>query len=140
MSAVYVAISPTQQEWGSDVGISQHLYKVGVADGSDEAAAKVAVNALNESLHAGQSDWQLLAFKDVPVEDEGEFITKLAEKQTMIDPTYYPKLKGVRGIFKINVKSVEASLLVQNALAGKAPKVPKLKPKDLAAHLLTSIV
>ena len=138
MPAVYVAISPTQQEWGSDVGISQHLYKVGVAEGDDEAAAKEAVAALNASKHAGQIDWELVGFKDLPVESEDALLAKLAERQTMIDPTYYPKLKGVRGIFKLNVKNIEASLLVQNALAGKAPKVPKLKPKDLAAHLLTT--
>ena len=138
MPAVYVAISPAQQEWGSDVGISQHLYKVGVADGDDEAAAKAAVDALNESKYAGQSDWQMVFFKDLPAENEEAFITKLAERQTMINPTYYPKLKGARGIFKVNVKNVEASILVQNALAGKAPKVPKLKPKDIAAHILTS--
>ena len=138
MPAVYVATSATQQEWGSEVGISQHLYKVGVADGADEAAAKEAVDALNESKYAGQIDWQLVFFKDLPAESEEAFIAKLAERQTMINPTYYPKLKGALGIFKVNVKNVEASILVQNALAGKVPKVPKLKPKDIAAHILTS--
>ena len=38
MPAVYVAFSATQQEWGSDVGISKDLYKVGVADGTGDCS------------------------------------------------------------------------------------------------------
>jgi hypothetical protein len=138
MPAVYIAISATQQEWGSDVGISQNLYKVGVADGEGDTAAKEAVDALNESKHAGQTDWVLVGNKDLPVESEEALIAKLAERQTMIDPTYYPKLKGVRGIFKVNVKNVEANIMMKNTMEGKAPKIPKLKPKDIAAYLLNA--
>jgi hypothetical protein len=138
MPAVYIATSAAQQEWGSDVGISQHLYKVGVAEGGGEAAANEAVEGLNAAKHAGQSDWQLVGTMDLPIDSEEALIAKLAERQTLINPNYYPKLKGARGIFKVNVKNVEANILMKNAMEGKAPKIPKLKPKDIAAYLLNA--
>jgi hypothetical protein len=137
MPAVYVAISPAQQEWGSEVGISKELYKVGLADGDGEAAAKEAVDALNAEEVCGQTDWQLVGTKDVEVDGEDTLIAKLADKQKMIDPNYYPKLKGVKGIFKVNVRNVEAHIVIKNTMEGKASKVPKLKPKDIGAYLLS---
>ncbi len=139
MPAVYVAQSPAQQEWGSDVGISKDIYKVGLADGDGDAAAKAAVEALNADKACGQTDWQLIGTKDVEIDSEEAVIAKLADRQKMIDPNYYPKLKGVKGIFKVNVRNVEAHIVIKNTMDGKASKVPKLKPKDIAAYLLSAL-
>jgi hypothetical protein len=138
MPAVYVAKSAAQQEWGSDVGISANLYKVGLAEGDGAAAAADAVGALNEAKHGGQGDWELIGHQDLPFADEAGLLAKLVERQTMIDPLYYPKLKGARGIFKINVRNVEAHHVIKSTMEGKVAKVPKLKPKDIAAYLLAA--
>jgi hypothetical protein len=138
MPAVYVAMSPTQQEWGEGVGISKHLYKIGLAEGEGKDAATAAVAALSEATHAGQTDWQMIGFKNLPVESEEELIAKMADRQKMVDPTYYPKIKGVRGIFRINIRNVEAHHVIKNTMDGKTAKVPKLKPKDIAEYLLSA--
>ena len=52
MSSIYVAFSPAMQEWGSDVGVSKHLYKGGFTDEDP----KDAVKALNDDAYAGQKD------------------------------------------------------------------------------------
>jgi hypothetical protein len=139
MPAVYVATSAAQQEWGGEVGISSHLYKVGLADGDGAEAAAAAVAALNDAKYAGQGDWQLIGHQDLPFDDEAVLIAKLADRQKMIDPLYYPKLKGARGIFKVNVRNVEAHHVIKNTMDGKTSKVPKLKPKDIAAYLLAAV-
>jgi hypothetical protein len=138
MSTLYVAKSPAQQEWGGEVGISQHVYKVGLAEGAGEAAAKEAVAALNEIKHAGQSDWELIGWKEALEETEEAVVARLAERQKMIDPLYYPKLKGARGIFRVNVRNVEAHYVIKSTMEGKVAKVPKLKPKDVADYLLNA--
>jgi len=138
MPAAYVALSPAQQEWGEGVGISKYLYKVGLAEGDGKAAATAAVEALNESKYAGQSDWQLAGTLDVDDADEEALIAKMADRQKMIDPNYYPKLKGARGIFKVNIRNVEAHHVIKLTMEGKSSKVPKLKPADIAAYLLSS--
>lgn len=140
MPAVYVAMSVAQQEWGEGVGISKHLYKIGIADGDGKDAAAAAVAALSDSTHAGQTDWQMIGFKNLPVEGEDALIAKMAERQKMVDPTYYPKIKGARGIFRVNVRNVEAHHVIKNTMEGKTAKVPKLKPKDIADYLLSAAV
>jgi hypothetical protein len=139
MPAVYVAVSAAQQEWGEGVGISKHLYKIGLADGDGKAAAEQAVAALGAATHASQTDWLLIGFKDLPIESETDLIAKMADRQKMIDPMYYPKLKGARGIFRVNVRNVEAHHVIKNTMEGKAAKVPKLKPKDIADYLLSAV-
>src|SRR5579871_4599283 len=139
MPAIYVAMSPTQQEWGESVGISRHLYKVGLAKADGEAAATEAVEALNEAKCASQSDWQLIGTKDVPAPSEEDLIAKLADRQKMIDPLYYPKLRGAKGIFKVNVRNVEAHHVIKSTMEGKVAKVPKLKPADIAAYLIAAV-
>jgi hypothetical protein len=140
MPAVYVAMSPAQQEWGEGVGISKHLYKLGLAEDDGKNAAEAAVAALNASAHAGQTDWQMIGWQDLPVESEDALISKMSERQKMVDPTYYPKIKGARGIFRVNVRNVEAHHVIKNTMEGKTAKVPKLKPKDIAAYILSAAV
>ncbi len=50
--------------------------------------------------------------------DEEEAINRLAAKERMIDPNLYPKLKGARGVFRLNEIKVENHIVVSRALAG----------------------
>ena len=132
MATLYVAQSKELGKWGSDVGISKNLYKLGLAEESAEAA----VERLNETGYAGQRDWKLL--KACPVEgvSEADAIARLARKEKMVDPSYYPRIRGAVGIFRIKPNNVENHIMVAKALAGEEPKAIKLKPVDIALYLL----
>ncbi|HUL06707.1 MAG TPA: hypothetical protein VLV76_10270, partial [Candidatus Acidoferrum sp.] len=60
MSVLYVATSKNLAGWAADVGLTKHVYKVGVAEGS----ADEAIEALNDESFAGESDWRLLKQQD----------------------------------------------------------------------------
>src|SRR5690606_3187984 len=94
MPVVYVATSKGLSGWGADVGLSKHIYKLGLAEESAEAAVK----ELNESAHAGESDWRLLRKEAVDAADEAALIERVARKEKLVDPKYYPKIKGAPGI------------------------------------------
>ena len=55
MAIVYVASSKGLANWGADHGLTKHCYKIGVTDGTAEAA----IEELNASEHAGHTDWKL---------------------------------------------------------------------------------
>jgi hypothetical protein len=131
MSVVYVARSKGLQKWSADVGLTKHVYKVGVAE---DAAA--AIQALNDGAHAGESDWRLVKKQRVDGLDEDTAIARLAAKEKMVDPAYYPKIKGARGLFKVKVAEIARSMLVQQAVAGGEMSHVKVKPADLADHLI----
>ena len=38
-------------------------------------------------------------------------------KERMVDPAYYPRLKGAEGIFRVSLPNVQNSLLIQRTLA-----------------------
>ena len=68
---------------------------------------------------------------------EASVLERLAGREKLVDPTYYPRLKGARGIVKVNVTTVENSALVAIALDNREPpKNFKIKPADIAAHLI----
>jgi hypothetical protein len=67
---------------------------------------------------------------------EGELVTRLARKEKMIDPAYYPRLRGAKGIFKVSPDHVENHILVSRALAGEHQSALKLKPTDFADYLI----
>ena len=132
MPILFVATSKTLQEWGADVGLGKNLYKVGLADGQspDEALAG----------HAGHTDWKVLKSAEVDF-DEDALLAKLARKEKLVDPNYYPKLRGAQGIVKVNLAAVENSMLVALALDGKEPpKNFKVKPADIATNLVNNLV
>jgi hypothetical protein len=132
MAWLYVAASRELGKWGAEVGISQHLYKVGLAeDGAEEAVA-----TLNEERHAGAADWRLVKTQQTEGVDEGAILERLAAKERVVDPAYYPRIKGARGIFKVKLANVENYLLVKQALAGEEHHLVKPKAADIADYLL----
>lgn len=129
---IYVARSQAFQKWSADVGHTKHTYKVGVVDG--DPAATVA--SLNESAFAGVSDWKLLRKEPIDEADEAAVLARLAAREKTVDPTYYPKLKGARGIFKANIANVATQLLVRATLDGGDPAAIKPKAGDVVAYLI----
>lgn len=133
MPNVYVARSMSLQKWGAEVGLTKHLFKVGVTDGKADAA----VAELNAEAHAGQTDWKVLKAQTVDAADEAAVLAKLDAKLKAVDPNLYPKLRGARGIYKIRPEFVASHSMVQRALAGdREPDVEKVKPADVAAYLI----
>ena len=135
MTTLYIAMSPAMQEWGADVGISKYLYRVGVT----EDASKDAVAELNAEGYAGHKDWELIGERAVDAVDAAGLAVRLGERQKVIDPLYYPKLKGAKDIVKIDPRKVEANVVIKRTMAGHDSKVPKLKPADMAAYIMDSL-
>lgn len=129
MAVIYVARSATLADWASDVGLSKHVYKVGVTDEAPKAVVQAG--------WAGLTDWTLVRSREVEGIDEAAVFARLGAKQKMIDPGLYPKLKGTTGIFKVLPASVENHQLIQRSLTN-APdlKLSKLKPADFADFLI----
>ena len=134
MSCIYVATSKGLQEWGADVGLTKHLYKVGVG----EQTGAEAVAALNAANHAGFADWKLVKAQNGVEAEEDAILARLGQRERMADPNLYPRLRGARGIYKIKVESVANHLLVKSALAGGRDKLGPLKPADIAGYLLSN--
>ena len=129
MGVIYVARSAKLGKWASDVGLSKHIFKLGYAGEN--------VKPLIEAGWAGETDWVLARTKEAEGLDEEALIERLARKEKMIDPNFYPKLKGARGVFKVLPDNVENSMLVQHALANQAElKLLKLKPGDFADYMI----
>jgi len=135
MPIIYVAMSNAMQEWGADVGASKNLFKVGVTEDDAEGA----VEALGADSYAGQADWQLAGKKKADL-DEETLLQRIAERHQVLDPLYYPRLKGVKDIVRVDQRKVEADIVIKKTMAGKDAKVPKLKPKDMAAYLIESVL
>jgi hypothetical protein len=131
MTILFVAASKNLASWAADVGLTKHVYKFGVA----EIAAEDAVTALNTESYAGESDWRLLKQQEVEALDEADAIERLAKREKMVDPNYYPKIRGAIGIFKVKIGNVANHLLVKRALAGDEQKLDKVKTADIAAYL-----
>lgn len=133
MAVIYVARSKVLSEWGGDVGLSKNLYKLGVFDGT----GKDAVEALNEEQVAGVDDWSLLKAVDAGEIDEGAAFAALTlRKQAVVDPKYYPRIRGAVGIFRVKPKDIENSMLVARAMAGEESLNFTLKPVDIANFLI----
>ncbi|MBL8645067.1 MAG: hypothetical protein JNK21_14120 [Rhodospirillaceae bacterium] len=132
MGIVYAAKSAALQEWGSDVGISKHIYKVGLTDDAAEMA-----KTLNDTAVLGQTDWKIIAKRDVPeITDEDDMLARLALRLKLVDPTYYPKLKGARSVFRLNPHDVESHMVFKQTMAGEQPKVKKATPAEVGNYLI----
>jgi hypothetical protein len=132
VGTIYVARSANLSQWGYDVGLSKHLYKVGYGDG--------AVKDLVAAGWAGETDWTLVKKQDgVERLNEEEIIGRLSRKDKLIDPGLYPRIKGTRGIFKVLPSHVENHILVSRALAGQEElRDVKVKHPDFAAYLIVN--
>jgi hypothetical protein len=129
MPTLYVARSASTSQWGSDVGLSKHVFKVGV---TDEDPKEVVARGW-----AGATDWTLVKQQETDL-TEAEAIERLARKEKVIDPNLYPRLKGATGVFKVLPAHVENQMMVQRALAGASEelKAVKAKPADFADYLI----
>jgi hypothetical protein len=132
MSSIYVATSKGLAAWGSDVGLTKYIYKVGVSEGPVDEA----ISALNEAGYAGQDDWKLARKLDGVEADEAEVLARVSAREKSVDPNYYPRIKNTTGIFKVKVANVESQLLVQQALKGEDPHLVKVKAADIALYLV----
>lgn len=132
MPVVFVAKSKGLEQWGADHGLTKHVYKLGLADDSAEAA----VERLNAEAVAGHTDWKLVKKKEVEAADEETLFARLAKSQRAVDPAYYPGIKGARGIFKVKPVDVERSALVGQAVAGEEMKAVKVNAAAIADFLI----
>src|SRR5579864_2550064 len=99
MPTLYVARSTALSKWASDVGLSKHVYKVGITDES--------VKELVAKGWAGETDWVLVKQEEIENLSEDEAIARLSKKQKMIEPRLYPRIKETPGIFKVLPAHVE---------------------------------
>ena len=129
MGVIFVARSAKLGKWASDVGLSKHVFKVGYAEDDPRP--------LVEKGWAGETDWALVKKRDADGLDEDEVIARLARKEKMVDPAYYPRLRGTKGVFKVSPEHVENHILVSRAMAGDTERIElKLKPADFADYLI----
>ena len=131
MPTVYVARSQSLQQWASDVGLTPHVYKLGVADGP----AEPAIAALNATKLGGVADWTLVMAQEANC-DEATALERTGRKEKLVDPAHYPRLAGATGLVKVKLVSIQNRLLVQRMMAGEEEKAIKPKPADIAAHLI----
>lgn len=129
MAVIYVARSVKFGKWASDVGLSKHVYKVGVAEGDPKP--------LVEQGWGGETDWAIVKKREVEGLVEEEAIQRLQRKEKMVDPTYYPRLRGATGIFKVPPEHVENHIIVARTMSGQNDRAElKLKPADFAEYLI----
>ena len=133
MATLFVAKSKALQDWGHGVGVTKFLFKVGVVDGSiDEAIA-----VMNAEKVAGSADWKYLEKQDTELDDH-TVIERVGRREQALDPDFYQKIRGARGIFKVKIDNVENDMMLRAALANENQqlKTLKAKDKDIAAYIL----
>ena len=64
MPTIYVAASKELGKWGADVGVSKHVYKLGLTEGS----AEEAVAAYRKQLPAGWTYTPLVGDRKPPLD------------------------------------------------------------------------
>lgn len=129
MGVIYVARSVKFSKWASDVGLGKHVFKVGLVDGDPKSVV--------EKGWASESDWTLVKKREVEALTEEEALARLGRKEKMIDPVYYPRLRGTAGIFKVSLEHVENHILLGRVMAGESERIElKLKPGDFAEYLI----
>src|SRR5262249_16120623 len=111
MRVIYVAGSAKFSKWASDAGVTKNVFKIGYSE--NDPAPLIAAG------WGGETDWTLVKQRAAEGVTEEEIIERLKRKEKMIDPVYYPRLRGVAGVFKVPPEHVEDHILVTRALAGQ---------------------
>ena len=132
MATIYVARSKGLSDWTGDVGLTKHVFKVGIGENS----GRDAVLALNKRRAAGQDDWTLLAEADAGTLTEEQALARLAAREKTVDPAHYPRLKGEAGMVKVKPTNVENHIIVKRALANEESLTVKVTNGDIAAYLI----
>ena len=137
MPYCYIARSKSLQEWGNAVGISKNLYKVGIT----QEDVKSVVSKMNLENYAGKNDWKLVLHGSVEESKDSLIYEKIKQSIDMIDPEYYPQIRGAIGIFKVKLQNVEDSLLLGFALQNKEKPINGVKvgSKEIAKYILEKI-
>jgi hypothetical protein len=132
VGTIYVARSKGLQTWGADVGLGKNLYAIGYAeDGTPEEILAAGL--------AGEKDWVLVKAQGAEDTDEAALLERLGRKEKLVDPTYYPRIRGARGLVKVDPVKVENSMRIRKALeTGQEPKEIKVKPADIAQYLINN--
>src|SRR4029079_19546864 len=107
MPVLFVARSAKLARWASDVGFGKHVYKVGVTDADPKALAAAG--------WAGESDWKIVKSEPVECLSEEDVVDRLGQKEQIIDPKLYPKLKEATGVFRVAPNRVENHIIVSRA-------------------------
>jgi hypothetical protein len=128
MGVIYVARSAKFSKWASDAGVSKNVFKIGYSE--NDPSPLIAAG------WGGETDWTMVKQRAAEGVTEEEIIERLKRKEKMLDPVYYPRLRGVAGVFKVPPDHVENHILVTRALAGETDRVVKLKPADFADYLI----
>ena len=85
----------------------------------------------------GARDWPSILLARAGA-NEPTLLERLSGREKMVDPKYYPRIRGALGIYKVKLENVENHILVKQALAGEEPKLGKLKPADIASYLIVN--
>ncbi|KIL97051.1 hypothetical protein CCC_00112 [Paramagnetospirillum magnetotacticum MS-1] len=132
MGTIYVARSKGLQTWGADVGLGKNLYAIGYVE--DRTPEETLAAGL-----AGEKDWVLVKSQPAEGTDEAALLERLGRKEKLVDPTYYPRIRGARGLVKVDPAKVENSIRIRKALeTGQEPKEIKVKPADIAQYLINN--
>jgi hypothetical protein len=133
MAVIYIARSAALSKWGSDVGLSKNIFKVGIAE-------EPVKDLLAAKAWAGVTDWTLVKKEDAGDLTEEVALERLGKRETAVDPKYYPRIRDTRGLFKVNPVHVESHIIVGRALEGGAERIAvKLKPADFASYLIHNV-
>ena len=133
MGVIFVARSAKFGKWASDVGLSKNVFKVGYAEEDPKPVI--------EKGWGGETDWTLVRKRDVENTSEEQIVQRLARKEKMVDPNYYPRLRGATGIFKVSPEHVENHILVARVMGGGSERLElKVKPADFADYLIHNAI
>jgi hypothetical protein len=131
LGTIFVARSKTIGDWGYDVGLSKHLFKVGYTE--DPVKDVIAAG------WAGVGDWTLIKQESAEGTSDEEVVARIQSRAKMVDPKLYPKIRDAVGIFKVTPAQVENHILVKNAMAGESElKLVKPKAGDFADYLIAT--
>lgn len=87
---------------------------------SPGSTAGDAIKALHDEGFAGENDWRLLKQQEAHGLEEAGAVERLARKEKMIDPNYYPKIRGAVGIFKVKIGKAANHLPIERAWRRRA--------------------